>query len=151
MTLKFMELAFKEAQKAKTQNEVPVGAVIVDFKQGKVIASSHNKCVRMANMLMHAEILAINEASKNYQNGYLNDCDIYITLEPCNMCYHALFLARIRRIYFSCSRTTTLCHDHAILEKLEIYDGFSEDNGKAILREFFHDLRQNKKAKDFSF
>lgn len=150
MSLKYIEVAFEEAEKAKFLNEVPVGAVIVDWKLKQIVSRSHNKCVEMSNMLMHAEILAINEASKSYQGGYLNDCDIYITLEPCNMCYHALKLARIRRIYFSCCRTSTLCDDHSY-KNLEIYEGFDEDRGKIILKDFFCNLRKINKTKDYSF
>ena len=151
MSLKYIDLAFEEAKKAKALNEVPVGAVIVDWKLNKVVATSHNQCLAKANMTMHAEICAINEASKNYQNGYLSDCDIYITLEPCDMCYHALWLARIRRVYFSCNRTFTSEHNHSASEKLEIYQGFSEEKGKNLLKSFFQNLRQQQKIKDHSF
>ncbi len=151
MSLKFIDLAFEEAQKAKILNEVPVGAVIVDWQNKQIIATSHNKCIEMNNMLMHAEILAINQASKYFKSGFLSNCDIYITLEPCNMCYHALWFARIRRIYFSCSRTQDLYMNNAILKKLEIYEGFSEDKGKALLQDFFQNKRLNKKTQNYSF
>lgn len=151
MSLQFLDIAFKEAEKARALKEVPVGAVIVDFKSKLIVAKAHNKCLEMANMLMHAEMLAINEASKHYKNGFLNNCDIYITLEPCNMCYHALWLARIRRIYFACSRDLIKCSNFAIHEKLEIYQGFSEEKGKMLLQDFFQDLRTRKNTNDCSF
>ena len=97
MNLKFMELAFKEAEKAYKCGEVPVGAIIV--KNGKVIAKAYNKKEKSYCAVNHAEIIAIKHASKKFKNWRLEDCDIYVTLEPCPMCASAIKQARIKNVY----------------------------------------------------
>ena len=95
---KYMKLAIKEANKAYQMGEVPVGAVII--KNDKVIAKAYNKKEKIGNVLGHAEIIAIKKASKKINNWRLDDCDIYITLEPCPMCASAIKQSRITNIYF---------------------------------------------------
>ena len=97
MNLEYMELAFKEAEKAYKKGEVPVGAVIV--KNGKIIAKAYNKKEKTRCSVNHAEIIAIKRASKRLKNWRLDDCDIYITLEPCPMCASAIKQSRIRNVY----------------------------------------------------
>lgn len=97
MDFEYMEIAFKEAEKAYRHGEVPVGAVIV--KNGKIIAKSYNKKEKMHCSIGHAEILAIKKASKLLKNWRLDDCDIYVTLEPCPMCASAIKQARIKNVY----------------------------------------------------
>lgn len=97
MNLEYMNLAYKEAQKALKNNEVPVGAVIV--KNDEVIAKAYNKKEKRNCALEHAEMIAIRKASKKLNNWRLEDCDIYITLAPCPMCASALKQARIKNIY----------------------------------------------------
>lgn len=92
-----MDLAFKEAEKAYRRGEVPVGAVIV--KNGKVIAKAYNKKENTHCAVNHAEIIAIRKASKSLKNWRLDDCDIYVTLEPCPMCASAIKQARIKNVY----------------------------------------------------
>ena len=94
----YMKIAIKEAKKAYLENNVPIGAVIV--YRGKVIASSHNTKNSSNIAVNHAEILCIVEACKYLNSWYLNECDIYVTLYPCNMCLYALAEARIRNVYF---------------------------------------------------
>lgn len=94
----YMKIAINEAKKAYLENNVPVGAVIV--YRGKVIASSHNTKNSSNIAVNHAEILCIVEACKYLNSWYLNECDIYVTLYPCNMCLYALAEARIRNVYF---------------------------------------------------
>ena len=93
-----MKLALKEADKALLKDEVPIGCVIV--KDDKVIARSHNIKESTHNPMGHAEIIAISKACKKLQNWRLEDCDIYITLEPCIMCTGAIIQSRIKNIYF---------------------------------------------------
>lgn len=93
-----MDIAYKEALKAMSEDEVPVGAVIV--KDGKVIAKAHNCKEKSNDPLGHAEILCIRKASKKLGNWYLKDCELYVTLEPCVMCSGALINARIAKVYF---------------------------------------------------
>ena len=95
MKNKFMNLAYKEAIKAKEKDEVPIGAVIV--RDGKVIARAHNIKEKTNDPMGHAEILCIKKACKKVGDWYLKDCELYVTLEPCVMCVGAIINARIKR------------------------------------------------------
>ena len=97
MDLKYMDEAFKEAEKAFDCNEVPVGSVIV--KDHKIIARAYNKKEKTGCAINHAETLAIKRASKKLKNWRLDGCDIYITLDPCPMCASAIKQARIKNVY----------------------------------------------------
>ena len=94
----FIEEAYNLAKKSLSIDEVPVGAVIV--QNGKIVARAYNKKETANNPLGHAEIIAINKACKKLKKWRLNDCDIYVTLEPCSMCLSALIQARINCIYY---------------------------------------------------
>jgi tRNA(adenine34) deaminase len=98
--LKPMKHAYKEAKKAYSKEEVPVGAVIVDYYSGDIVAASHNEMVGRSDPTAHAELLAIQRACLERGKGRLEDCDIYVTLEPCPMCAQAISFARFRRVYF---------------------------------------------------
>lgn len=87
------------AKKAKTSGEVPIAAAIVD-SAGNLIASAHNRVEKRQDATAHAELLAIRKATKIKGKKYLQDCDLYVTLEPCAMCAQAISLAKIRRVYF---------------------------------------------------
>lgn len=95
---KFKEIAINEAIKALNEDEVPVGCVIV--KDNKVIAKAHNKKEKKKDATAHAEIECIKKASKKLDNWHLNDCDMYVTLEPCIMCGGAIIQSRIKNIYY---------------------------------------------------
>ena len=99
----FMRLAIEQARQSAALGEVPVGAVIV--YQGKVIAAAHNTCIGDHNVSHHAEINALAAAGKALQNYRLEDCDVYITLEPCSMCASALIQARIGARDLWCGRS----------------------------------------------
>ena len=96
---KYMALALKEAEKAFKKNEVPVGCVIV--KDDKVIARAHNLRQTKKSVLGHAEILAIEKASKKLNSWILEDCTIYVTLEPCPMCAGTILQSRIKKLVFA--------------------------------------------------
>lgn len=98
MKNQFMNLAYKEAVKARDEDEVPVGAVIV--KDGKIIARAHNKKEKNNDPMGHAEILCIKKACKKVNDWYLKDCELYVTLEPCVMCAGAIINSRIKKVYF---------------------------------------------------
>ncbi|HUX80068.1 MAG TPA: nucleoside deaminase [Alphaproteobacteria bacterium] len=100
LTLKPMECAYREAEKAFSLEEVPVGAVIVNAISGEIIATAHNEMVRRKDPTAHAELLAIQNACLTMGASRLEDCDIYVTLEPCPMCAQAISFARLRRLYF---------------------------------------------------
>lgn len=95
----FMQAAINEAKKAFKKGEVPIGAVIV--KNNKIIAKAHNLVEIKNNALCHAEIIAIKKASKKLKNWRLSDCDLYVTLEPCDMCTGAIKNARINKVYYA--------------------------------------------------
>ncbi len=98
--IKPMDCALTEAKKAFSREEVPVGAVIVDVLSGEIIATAHNEMVQRKDPTAHAELLAIQRACLAKGKGRLEDCDIYITLEPCPLCAQAISFARLRRLYF---------------------------------------------------
>ena len=97
--MNFMNQAFILARRAFSHDDVPIGAVIV--RDGKIIARGENQVQKSKNPTLHAEIVAINRACKKLGTKFLDDCDIYITLEPCSMCATAISFARIKNIYFA--------------------------------------------------
>lgn len=98
---KFMRAALKEADKAESIDEVPIGCVIV--KDGKIIARGYNHRETLNDPTGHAEIMAIRKAAKKLNDWQLIDCDLYVTLEPCIMCSGAIIQSRIRKVYYGAS------------------------------------------------
>lgn len=149
---KFMKEALKEAKKAYEKLEIPVGAVIV--KDGKIIARAHNLKESKHDTTKHAEILAIQKASKKLESWRLIDCDMYVTLEPCSMCAGALINARIRKLYIgtldektgACGSVLNLFEDYKFNHKVEVEKGIMQKECEEILKNFFKDLRKIKKA-----
>ena len=101
-----VEVAIEEAKKAARRGEIPIGAVIV--RGGKVVARAFNKREKTQNALHHAEMIAINKACKRLGSWRLDDCDMYVTLEPCAMCMGAITNARIRKVFVGTKSTTDL-------------------------------------------
>ena len=97
--MNFMNQAFILAKRAFNHDDVPIGAVIV--QNDKIIARGENQVQKSKNPTLHAEIVAINRACKKLGQKFLDDCDIYVTLEPCSMCATAISFARIKNIYFA--------------------------------------------------
>ena len=97
--MNFMNQAFLLAKKALAHDDVPIGAVVV--KDNKIIARGENRVQKCKNPTLHAEIVAINKACKKLGIKFLDDCDLYVTLEPCAMCATAVSFARIKNIYFA--------------------------------------------------
>lgn len=95
---RFMKEALKQANKAYDKGEVPIGAIVV--KDGKIISRAYNKRETEMKATSHAEIIAIEKACKKLNNWRLNDCDLYVTLEPCPMCAGAILNSRIKNLYF---------------------------------------------------
>ena len=110
MSLAFIEDALEQAKAADAAGEVPVGAVVV--RDGSVIAAAGNRVEADQNPQAHAEMLAIAEACRVLGRKWLEDCDLYVTLEPCPMCAGALSLARIRRVYFGAADPKSGGIDH---------------------------------------
>ena len=151
---KFMKEALNEAQKAYDQLETPVGVVIV--KDGKIISKAHKKKKKKQDTTNHAEILAIQKASKNLNNWRLIDCDMYVTLEPCSMCAGALVNSRIRKVYIgtmdektgACGSVLNLLKDYPFNHKVEIETGILQQECETILKNFFKNLRKLKNEKN---
>jgi len=148
---KFMKEALKEAKKAYDKLEVPVGAVIV--KDGKVIARAHNLKETKFDTTKHAEILAIQKASKKLNSWRLLGCEMYVTLEPCSMCAGALINSRIKKIYIGANDEKTgavgsvfnLLEDYKFNHKVDVEKGILRDECEKILKDFFKMLRKLKK------
>lgn len=98
MEKQYLEKAYQQALKAYKKNEVPIGAVIV--KNGVIIGKGYNLKEKKQNVTKHAEIIAISNANKKIKNWRLDDCDLYVTLEPCMMCLGAILQARIKNVYY---------------------------------------------------
>lgn len=148
---KFMKQALKEAKKAYEKLEVPVGAVIV--KDGKIIARAHNLKETKTDTTKHAEILAIQKASKKLESWRLLDCEMYITLEPCSMCAGAIINSRIKKVYIGALDEKTgaagsvlnLFEDYKFNHKVEVEKGVMKEECENILKDFFKMLRKYKK------
>ena len=145
--------ALKEAKKAYKKLEVPVGAVIV--KNGEIIARGHNLKETKKDTTKHAEIIAIQKASQKIEAWRLEECEMYVTLEPCTMCAGAIINSRIKKIYVgtkdpktgACGSVLNLFEDYTFNHKVECEIGIMEEEGEKILKDFFRELRKLK-AKD---
>ena len=149
---KYMKLALKQAQKAYTLGEVPIGCVIV--QNGKVIGRGYNRRNTDKNTLAHAEITAIRKASKKVGDWRLEDCVLYVTLEPCQMCSGAIVQARIPRVVIGCMNPKAGCAG-SILNVLQMPEfnhqvdtqrGVLEEECSEMLKRFFAELRIRNKA-----
>ena len=150
MEEKFMKEALKEAKKAYSKDEVPVGAIIV--KNGKIIARAHNLKETKKLATSHAEILAIQKASKKLDAWRLENCELYVTLEPCPMCSGAIIQSRIKKVYIgttdnksgACGSVLNLFDDYKFNHKVEYETGILNKECENILQNFFKDLRKRK-------
>lgn len=147
----FMKEAIKQARRAYKQDEVPIGCVIV--QDGKVIARAYNKRNMKRNPLAHAEIMAINKAAKVTGDWRLEDCVMYITLEPCQMCAGAIVQARIPKVVIGSMNPKSGCAGsilnllqvQAFNHQVELVKGVMEKECTDMLQEFFKELRDRKK------
>ncbi|MBO5910399.1 MAG: nucleoside deaminase [Clostridia bacterium] len=148
--MSYMEESIKLAQKAYNKGEVPIGAIIVH--NGKIIARAYNNRERSQQAINHAEIIAIKKACKKLHSWRLNDCEMYVTLEPCSMCAGAILNARIPRINIACLDEShgaviskyNLLSDGTLNHKAEIVVGECEQQSKQLIQTFFKNLRKNK-------
>lgn len=146
-----MKEALKEAKKAYDKLEVPVGAVIV--KDGKIISRAHNLKETKYDTTKHAEILAIQKASKKLNSWRLIDCEMYVTLEPCSMCAGAIINSRIKKVYIGALDEKTgavgsvlnLFEDFTFNHKVEVEKGIMQKECETMLKDFFKMLRTIKK------
>ena len=147
----FMKKAIQEAKKAYNKLEVPVGCIIV--KNGEIIAKAHNLKETKKDTTKHAEIIAIQKASKKLDSWRLIDCEMYVTLEPCPMCAGAIINSRIKKIYIGAKDEKTgavgsvlnLLEDYTFNHKVQIENGILENECQKILKDFFKELRLQKK------
>ena len=143
MPEKFMKEALKEAKKAYNKLEVPVGAVIV--RNGKIIARGYNQKETKKDTIEHAEIVAIKKASKKLKSWRLNECEMYVTLEPCSMCAGAIINSRIRNLYIGTMDKKTgaagsvlnLFEDFTFNHKVTVQNGILKEQCEKILKDFF--------------
>ena len=148
---KYMKEAIRQARKAWKLTEVPIGCVIV--KEDKIIARGYNRRNTDKNTLAHAELLAIRKASKAAGDWRLDDCTMYITLEPCQMCAGAIEQARIRRVVIGSRNPKAGCAGSilnlldvpAFNHQVELTEGVLEEECSAMLTDFFRELREHRK------
>lgn len=140
--------ALKEARKAAKKNEVPVGAVVV--KDGKVVGRGHNLTERKQSALVHAEMAALAKAAKKLKSWRLNDCDLYVTLEPCTMCAGAIVLSRIRNLVYgtddpkagAVASTARVMDNPKLNHRVKVSSGILKEECSRTLSEFFKHLRK---------
>jgi tRNA(adenine34) deaminase len=143
----FMDLALDEAHAAGERGEVPVGAVVV--QGGAVIARAGNRVIAEHDPTAHAEIVAIRQAGAFLRSERLENCDLYVTLEPCAMCAGAIAFARIRRLYYGAADRKGGAVDNGVKffaaptchHRPEVYGGFADVEASAMLKEFFQQRR----------
>ena len=147
---KYMKEALKEAQKAYKKLEVPVGAIIV--KDGKIVARAHNLKETKNDTTKHAEILAIEKASKKLSNWRLIDCEMYVTLEPCPMCAGAIVNSRIKKVNIgamdektgACGSKLNLLQDFNFDTKVDMERGILENKCRELLQKFIVEIKKLK-------
>jgi tRNA(adenine34) deaminase len=146
-----MRLALNEANQAAARGEVPVGAVVV--RDDEVVARAYNRREELHSALAHAELLAIEQASRHLSRWRLSDCQLYVTLEPCVMCVGAIVQARIGRLIFGCldpkagavESLYQLCDDARLNHRLPVAGGMLAEDCSAVLESFFKRLRQKQR------
>ena len=151
---RFMREAIKQAKKAEDLDEVPIGCVIVH--EGKIIARGYNKRNTMKSTLAHAEVLAIRKACKKLGDWRVEECTMYITLEPCQMCAGAIVQARIPRVVIGASNKKAGCAGSIINllqmeqfnHQVELTKGVLEEECSQMMKDFFRAMRKKKGKKD---
>ena len=148
--IKYMKEALKEAKKAELIDEVPIGCVIV--KDDKIIARGHNQRETNQSPIGHAEIIAINKASKKLKRWRLEGCDIYVTLEPCIMCSGAIIQSRISKVYYGAfdpkggalGSSINVLETKNINHHPEVISGVMQEECSKIITNYFKAKRQSK-------
>jgi tRNA(adenine34) deaminase len=148
--LYFMKEALKQAQKAYSLDETPVGAVVV--YNGKIISRAYNKREMLQDPTAHAEIIALKKAASKIGSWRLLDCDIYVTLEPCAMCAGAIIHGRIRKVFIgamdpkagAAGSVVDLFNVDKFNHRVQVSSGIMENECSQILKKFFKSLREKK-------
>ena len=144
-----MFAALQEAERALLDDEVPVGAVVVH--NNKIIGRGYNQVERLKDATAHAEMIALTAAANHLSNWRLNECDIYVTLEPCIMCTGAMLASRINNIYFAaydpkfgaCGSIYNLAEEGKYNHKINVFSGIYSSESENLLRSFFMKKRSN--------
>ncbi len=147
-TYQFMYAALQEAEKALDYNEVPIGAIVV--KDEKMIGKGFNQVEKLKDATAHAEMIALTAAANHLNNWRLEDCSIYVTLEPCIMCTGALLASRISNLYFAtfdpkfgaCGSLYNLAEEAKSNHKLKVYTGIYACESRNLLKRFFRQIRK---------
>ena len=150
---KYMKEAIKQAKKALHIGEVPIGCVIV--YEDKIIGRGYNRRITDKNTLSHAELNAIKKASKVMGDWRLDDCEMYVTLEPCQMCSGAIVQSRIKKVYIGCMNPKAGCAGSIMNllnvaefnHQVETEEGIMRDECSLMLKNFFRELRKKKENK----
>ena len=151
---KFMRAAIREAKKAYALDEVPIGCVIV--REEKIIARGYNRRNTDKNTLAHAELSAIKKASKKCGDWRLEDCTMYVTLEPCQMCAGAIVQSRMKKVVIGANNPKAGCAGSvlnllqmaAFNHQVEIEKGVLEEECASMLSDFFRELREKRKKQE---
>jgi tRNA(adenine34) deaminase len=145
-----MKEAIRQAAMASENDEVPVGAVIVH--QNKIIAKAHNQIELLKDPTAHAEMIAITQATNFLQSKWLQECTLYVTIEPCSMCAGALILSRIDRVVFgahdektgACGSIINIAQHSKLNHMINISHGILQDECGALMSDFFRNKRKKK-------
>ena len=148
---KFMQIAYKEAEKAYKTNEVPIGCIIV--YNNKIIGKGYNKRVSQGNVLAHAEIIAINEACGYIGDWRLEDTTLFVTVEPCPMCAGAIVQARIKEVVFGTRNPKAGCvgsvfnllQEEKFNHQVDIVEGVMAEECSNLMKDFFKEFRKKSK------
>ena len=143
----WMRQAFREAEKAYTLGEVPVGAVVVH--EERIIGKGHNQTETLQDPTAHAEMIAITAAATTLQSWRLENCSLYVTLEPCSMCAGAIVLARISHLIVgamdpkagACGSLRNIVVDQRLNHRVQLETGVLAEESAALLKSFFRELR----------
>ena len=148
----FMIEAIRQAKMASVKDEVPIGAVIVHER--KIIARAHNQIETLKDPTAHAEMIAITQATNYLSSKWLQDCTLYVTIEPCSMCAGALVLARIARVCFgakdpktgACGSVINIANHKSLNHRMEVDGGILTDECSELVSEFFQKKRKAKRV-----
>ena len=138
----YMKIALQEAQKAYNEDEVPIGAIVVC--KGRIIARAHNLTETLNDVTAHAEMQAITAAATNIGGKYLNECTLYVTVEPCPMCAGAIAWAQMGRVVYGASDEKRGYHRYApevMHPRTEVVNGICADEATALMKKFFSNKR----------
>ena len=136
-----INILIKESKKSLLTNDVPVAAIIVE--NGKIIAKAHNSREKYQNVISHAEIIALQKACKKKKTWHLDDCEIYVTMEPCLMCMNAISQSRIKKIYYVLENKTFKKIQNVMNDKIEIMRlEDSNDELNNLIKNFFIEKRK---------